>query len=277
MSFLQEMMQRRVFQVAAMYAVVAWLIIEVITTIKDPLQLPTWVDTFVIVLLAIGFPVALILSWAFDVTPDGIKPAQKTQSNGVSSRSSVTNFTYITQALILLAVAFLVADQYLLDSGLEGWRQPATTGVIRYNSRLADGAALAPTVGVSIAISPDGARFVYVGRADNERQLWIRERDQLQSVFLPGSEGAMHPFFAPDGLGVGFITEDRRLKVISRIGDPPLTVVDEGVIRLGGAWGIDGYVYYSSKSGLMRQAATGGGIPEPVTIAEQEDSVVIYH
>jgi len=79
MSFLREIKQRKVFQVAAMYAVVAWLLIEVITSVEEPLNLPGWADTFVIVLLAIGFPVALILSWAFDITPEGIKPARSTE------------------------------------------------------------------------------------------------------------------------------------------------------------------------------------------------------
>ena len=277
MSFLREIKQRKVFQVAAMYAVVAWLLIEVITSVEEPLNLPDWADTFVIVLLAIGFPVALILSWAFDVTPEGIKPARKTESGGVSSQSSVTTFTYVSQGLILLAVAFLVVDQYLIGPDVQGPSRPAVTEVIRYNYSLQDGEALVPMGGVSIAVSPDGARIAYIGPAENGTQLWIRERDQLQSTPLPGSEDAMQPFFAPDGRGIGFITNDRQLKVISRIGAPPLTIVDEEVYRIGGTWGVDEYVYFSTESGLMRQPATGGGIPEPVTIAEPEDSVVIYH
>jgi Tol biopolymer transport system component len=277
MSFLREIKQRKVFQVAAMYAVVAWLLIEVITSVEGPLNLPGWADTFVIVLLAIGFPVALILSWAFDVTPEGIKPARKTESGGVSSQSSVMTFTYVSQGLVLLAVAFLVVDQYLIGHDIQGPSRPAFTEVIRYNYRLQDGEALVPTPGVSIAVSPDGARIAYIGPAENGTQLWIRERNQLQSTPLPGSGDAMQPFFAPDGRGIGFITKDRQLKIISRIGDPPLTIVDEEVYRYGGAWGVDEYVYFSTESGLLRQPATGGGVPEPVTIARPEGSVVIYH
>jgi hypothetical protein len=277
MSFLREIKQRKVFHVAAVYAVVAWLLIEIVTTVEDPLNLPAWADTFVIVLIAIGFPVALILSWAFDVTPDGIKPASKTKPDGVSSQSSVMTFTYVSQALVLLAVAFLVFDEYLINNHANRPVRPSATDVIRYNYKLPDGEALVPTRGVSIAVSPDGMRFAYIGPAENGRQLWIRERDQLRSTPLPGSEDAMHPFFAPDGQGIGFITEDRQLKVVARIGDPPLTIVDGGVYQSGGAWGVDGHVYFSTQSGLMRQPATGGGDPEPVTTAEPEGSVVIYH
>jgi len=277
MSLIREIKRRKVFQVAAVYAVVAWLLIEITTTVEEPLNLPVWVDTLVIVLLAIGFPVALILSWAFDVTPEGIKSASETKSDGIATQTSVTTFTSVSQALILLAVAFLVVDQYLLNTDPEGTSQPSVSGVVRYISKFPDGEGLLPRAGVSIAISPDGARIAYVGRAENGTQLWIRERDQLHSIALSGSQDAVVPFFAPNGQGIGFITEDRKLKVISRIGDPPLTIVNEGVHGLGGAWGADGYVYFSSKSGLMRQAETGGGVPEPVTNSEQEGSVVIYH
>lgn len=277
MSFLREMKQRKVFRVAAMYAVVAWLLIEVVTTVKDPLILPAWADTFVIILLAIGFPVALILSWAFDVTPEGIKPARKAKPDSVSPQSSVMTFTYISQVFVLLAVTFLVFDEYLMNNDASRPIRPSATDVIRYTYKLPDSEALVPTHGVSIAVSPDGKRFAYIGPAENGRQLWIRERDQLQSIPLPGSEDAMQPFFAPDGRGIGFITEDMQLNVVARIGDPPLTIVDKDVYRLGGAWGIDGYVYFSTESGLVRQEATGGGVPEPITVAEPEGSVVNYH
>ena len=277
MSLLREIKQRKVFQVAAMYALVAWLLIEVVTTVKDPLILPAWADTLVIFLLAIGFPVALILSWAFDVTPEGIKPARKTKPDSVSSQSSVMTFTYVSQVLVLLAVTFLVFDEYLINNDANRPIRPSATDVIRYNYKLPDGQALVPTHGVSIAVSPDGMRFAYIGPAENGRQLWIRERDQLQSTPVPGSEDAMQPFFAPDGQGVGFITEDGQLKVVARIGDPPLTIVDGSLSHWGGTWGVDGYVYFSTSSGLMRQPATGGGDPEPVTLAEPEGSVVVYH
>lgn len=277
MSFLREIKERKVFRVAATYAVVAWLLIEVVTTVADPLNLPAWADALVIVLLAIGFPIAVILSWAFDVTPEGIKPAGKAKLERASAKSAASTFTYVIQGLVLLAVAFLLVDEYLIGTDTEAPSQPLTTEVIRYSYGLPDGEALVSTNGVSIAVSPDGARITYVGPAEHGTQLWIRDRDQLQSTVLPGSEDAIQPFFAPDGRGLGFVTNERELKIISRIGDSPLTIVDEGVSRLGAAWGADGYVYFSTESGLMRQPATGGGAPEPVTKAEPEGTVVIYH
>jgi TolB-like protein/Tfp pilus assembly protein PilF len=72
MSFLGEVKRRKIFQVAAVYGVTAWLIVQITSTIEEPLQLPTWFDTAIIVLVAIGFPITVIISWAFNLTPDGL-------------------------------------------------------------------------------------------------------------------------------------------------------------------------------------------------------------
>jgi TolB-like protein/tetratricopeptide (TPR) repeat protein len=71
-SFLGEIKRRKVFQVAVVYIVVAWAIIQVIDVVVEPLRLPDWFDTVAIVLLIAGFPIALVLAWALDLTPRGI-------------------------------------------------------------------------------------------------------------------------------------------------------------------------------------------------------------
>jgi len=68
----QELKRRNVIRVAIAYAVSAWLLIEVSATIFPILSLPTWSVTLVTVLLFIGFPIALIFAWAFEITPEGI-------------------------------------------------------------------------------------------------------------------------------------------------------------------------------------------------------------
>ena len=92
MSLLGEIKRRKVFQVAAVYVVVAWLLVQVITSVEEPLNLPEWADSLVIVLLAVGFPIALILSWAYERTPAGVirdrgpgsRPAQTRKGNHVA-------------------------------------------------------------------------------------------------------------------------------------------------------------------------------------------------
>lgn len=70
--FFNELKRRKVYRVAVAYAVLAWLLIQVTTQTFPFLEIPNWVVKLVIVLLALGFPVALLLSWAFDLTSKGV-------------------------------------------------------------------------------------------------------------------------------------------------------------------------------------------------------------
>ena len=80
--FWQELKRRRVIHVIIVYATVAFVIIELVNNVFEPLRLPEWTPTLVILILAIGFPIVLIFSWIFDVTSEGIeltKPAKEIQ------------------------------------------------------------------------------------------------------------------------------------------------------------------------------------------------------
>src|SRR5882762_6717153 len=71
--FFTELKRRNVYKVAVAYAVVAWLLIQVATQVFPFFEIPNWSVRLVILLLIIGFPVTLMLAWAFDLTPEGIK------------------------------------------------------------------------------------------------------------------------------------------------------------------------------------------------------------
>ena len=70
--FFSELRRRKVYRVAAGYAVLAWLLIQIATQVFPFFEVPTWAVRLVIVALVLGFPVALFLSWAFDLTLGGI-------------------------------------------------------------------------------------------------------------------------------------------------------------------------------------------------------------
>ncbi len=72
-NFFAELKRRNVYKVAVAYAVVGWLIAQVATQIFPFLEIPNWIIRLVIVLIAIGFPIALVIAWAFEATPKGIK------------------------------------------------------------------------------------------------------------------------------------------------------------------------------------------------------------
>src|SRR5207245_9076974 len=68
-TFFAELKRRNVYKVAVTYAVVGWLIAQIATQIFPFLEIPNWVVRLIIVLIAIGFPIALVIAWAFEATP----------------------------------------------------------------------------------------------------------------------------------------------------------------------------------------------------------------
>jgi len=109
MSFVSELKRRKVFQVAAVYLVVAWLIMQVVDVVNEPLRLPDWFATVAILIVAIGFPIALILSWAFDLTPEGVV---KDQGSGATVQSSGRRIEYVFTGLLVIAVATLLYREF---------------------------------------------------------------------------------------------------------------------------------------------------------------------
>ena len=86
--FFAELKQRNVYKVAIAYAVVAWLLMQVASQIFPFFEIPNWAVRLVVLLLITGFPVALILAWAFELTPEGIKRAEDVSlSKSIVSRS----------------------------------------------------------------------------------------------------------------------------------------------------------------------------------------------
>jgi TolB-like protein/Flp pilus assembly protein TadD len=72
-NFFTELKRRNVYKVAVVYAIVGWLLVQIATQVFPFLEIPNWVVRLVIALVAIGFPIALVIAWAFELTPEGIK------------------------------------------------------------------------------------------------------------------------------------------------------------------------------------------------------------
>ena len=114
MSFIAELKRRNVFKVGVAYAIVSWLIVQVISTIHNPLHLPDWFDTVVIVLLIIGFILAIILAWAYELTPEGLKPTKEVVSDQSITRQTGRKLNTLVMLLMGMALVFIVIDQYFL-------------------------------------------------------------------------------------------------------------------------------------------------------------------
>lgn len=73
MHLIEELQRRKVFKVGAAWLVIGWVLIQVAATVAPQLKLPDWLPTLVTVLVALGFPIALVLAWFFDLTPEGVR------------------------------------------------------------------------------------------------------------------------------------------------------------------------------------------------------------
>jgi serine/threonine-protein kinase len=151
---------------------------------------------------------------------------------------------------------------------------------VRRLATIADPVKVYATDAPSLAVSPDAARLVYA--ATDPPQLVGRLRDQLSSAPIPGTEGAVAPFFSPDGRSIGFVS-DGELRTMPISGGDAVTLCETGRFFFGAVWAPDGFVYFSrpwvagdgdTTIALLRVAAGGGPI-EPVSIAEPENGRLV--
>src|SRR5450755_1446580 len=111
-NFFSELKRRNVYKVAIAYAVVAWLLMQIATQIFPFFDIPNWAVRLVVLLLILGFPVALILAWAFELTPEGIKRADEVAPNESITPRTGRKLIGITIVVAVIA-AGLFAFQFL--------------------------------------------------------------------------------------------------------------------------------------------------------------------
>src|SRR5205085_215760 len=125
-SFFSELKRRNVYKVAVAYAVVGWLVIQVTATIVPALHLPDGVTTAVVVMVLVGFPIALVISWAFEMTPEGMKRTENVSPTEVIPQWSKRKFAALIVGAAAIA-AGLLAFQLL--------RSPRSTSTSNADSK----------------------------------------------------------------------------------------------------------------------------------------------
>jgi len=135
-NFFAELKRRHIYRVAAGYAVLAWLLLQLVNNLAPGLNLPNWAVAFVIVLLAVGFPVALFFAWIHQLTP----------ADGATPRTATTKLDYVLAGALIIVIGLVSYQQLAISSAPPAQQQ---TGV-----DAAKTAADSPAGAISVAVLP---------------------------------------------------------------------------------------------------------------------------
>src|SRR6266508_1922984 len=126
-SFFAELKRRNVYKVAVAYAVVGWLLVQVTTQVFPIFEIPNWASRLIVLAIIIGFPIALINAWAFEVTPEGIKRTEAADAAGQRSRGGAWIYIVLIGAAVSVGLFFVGRYTASHVTGENG-RPPAAAG-----------------------------------------------------------------------------------------------------------------------------------------------------
>ena len=154
MSLFSELKRRNVFKVAVAYVIVAWLLLQVSDTLVPALRLPEWFHSGVAFLLIMGFPVAIIFAWAFELTPEGLKREKEVDRSRSITRETGQKLNFGIIAALTIAIIFLLGRIWLGDD-----RAPPDT-------EFADGKSIAVLPFENRSADAENAEFFAAGVHD---------------------------------------------------------------------------------------------------------------
>ena len=124
-NFFAELKRRNVYKVAIAYAVVAWLLMQIATQVFPFLEIPNWAIRLVIMLVVIGFPIALVIAWAFELTPKGLKRTEFADELPKESARSRA-WLYVVIVAGTISVSFFFLGSYIaISKQSESWMTPS--------------------------------------------------------------------------------------------------------------------------------------------------------
>jgi len=116
-NFFTELKRRNVYKVAVAYAVIGWVIAQIATQIFPFLEIPNWVVRLVIALVAIGFPIALVIAWAFEITPQGIERTEVADTMPLAAGQKKHAWIYVAIVGAVLSIGLFFLGRYGFRNG----------------------------------------------------------------------------------------------------------------------------------------------------------------
>jgi len=159
MSLIAELKRRNVFRVGAAYVIVAWILIEVASVILPTFKTPEWVMQAFSSLVILGFPLALILAWAFELTPEGIKRETAVDPGESVTKQTGRKLDFLIIGVLAIGIIYFAVDKFVLQPA------PEPTEVIAERAPAAERVAR----GKSIAVLP------FVNMSDDPKQEYFAD------------------------------------------------------------------------------------------------------
>ena len=269
-NFLHRLNHRKVFRVATVYSVVAWLLMQILDIVLPTFNAPLWVNQTLLLLLLLGLPLVTILAWLMDSHTEEENEqkinASQQQKSFITGGSIVNSLAF---GLIFLAVTFLLMDRFLLSSneqannsqnnGNTSQQIIQRTNILLPSDHTIALAEMMP-LGVgrkSIAISNQGNFLAYVANESGSLRIYIRPMDSFEAYPLNGTEGGFSPFFSPDEQWLGFLTPTHILKIPVSGGSPQ--TLTESTNVYGITWGDDNNIIFSEREGMRVASISADG------------------
>jgi len=216
-----ELKRRNVVKVAVAYAIVGWLLIEVASTVLPTFEAPRWVLQTVTFVFILGFPIALILAWAFELTPEGLKKEKDVDRSESTTHITGRKLDFTIIAVLVLALVYFGFDKFVLDPSRDAELVQATTEAVAEQATKTDSTG---TADKSIAVlafadlSPDGDQEYF---SDGVSEEILNGLAQIPDLHVTSRSSA----FSFKGKGVDIPTVARQLGVAN---------VLEGSVRKSG-------------------------------------------
>jgi TolB-like protein/lipoprotein NlpI len=198
---LQELKRRNVVRVGVAYVVVSWLVIQVIETVSDPLGLPEWTEAFFIVLMLAGLPVILLFSWAFELTPEGLKKTKDVDTTESVTAETGKKLNYTIIVVLVLALGYSLWDRQSLVEQAEQSATEQTAEVVETS----DETSIAVLPFVNMSADPDQEYF-----SDGISEELLNLLAKIPDLRVPARTSSFQ--FKGQNLDIGEVAEQLNVK-----------------------------------------------------------------
>ena len=119
MRLFAELQRRNVFRAALAYLIAAWVVLQISQLVLEAIEAPTWVIKVFLLVFALGLPLTLLFSWAYEITPEGIKREKDVDRSLSVTRQTGKKLDQVTIALVVVLLLFVAADRMFFDSAVQ--------------------------------------------------------------------------------------------------------------------------------------------------------------